>query len=108
MISSEGYILSHIFATVIIAVLFAAVLAVLAGIWPNNTALYLSVLVWPAGLLAIISAPIATINAYKEDPTYLLDDWALLAIASGGFTVAAIVVLNTVNVLIDNPHLLWN
>lgn len=111
MPTSESYILSALFCTTISSVLFGVVLAVLACIWPNNIALYLSVLVWPAGLLTIISVPIATISAYKKDLTDLLigfDAWCLLAILSNSFAVAAIVVLNNVGVLVDNPYLIWN
>lgn len=111
MPTSESYILSALFYTTISAVLFGLVLAVLAGIWPNNTALCISVLIWPSGLLAIISAPIATINAYRQDTTDPLigfDAWCLLAILSNSFALAAIVVLNNVGVLVDNPYLIWN
>lgn len=111
MLDDDAFITTSFMGVAISAVLFGAILAGLACMCPNNTALYLSVLVWPAGLLAIISAVITAISASKNGATWSLKGfvaWWVLAILSSGFTVAAIAVFDVADVLVDNPYLIWN
>lgn len=111
MSDDDDFVLASVVFGAVSTVLFSAVLAGLACAWPNNTALYLSALVWPAGLLAIISAIITVISLCKNGATLALKGfvaWWVLAILSSGFTVAAIAVLNEADVLVDNPYLIWN
>ena len=111
MMDADDFILTSVLSVAMSAVLFSAILAGLACMWPNNTALYLSVLVWPAGLLAIISAIITAISTCKNGVTWSLKGfvaWWVLAILSSGFTVAAIAVFDVADVLVDNPYLIWN
>lgn len=111
MMDADDFILNSVISVAMSAVLFSGILAGVAGAWPNNTALYLSVLVWPAGLLAIISAIITAISTCKNGVKWTLKGfvaWWVLAILSSGFTVAAIAVLDVAAGLADNPHLIWN
>lgn len=107
----DDFILTSVISVAMSTVLFSGILAGLAGAWPNNTALYLSVLVWPAGLLAIISAIITAVSTCKNGVKWSLKGfvaWWVLAILSIGFVIAAIAVLDVADVLVDNPYLLWN
>lgn len=111
MIDEDAFIATSIMGVAVSAVLFSAILAGLACMWPNNTALYLSVLVWPAGLLAVISAIITAVSTCKHGATWSLKGfvaWWVLAILSSGFTVASIAVFDVADVLVDNPYLIWN
>lgn len=111
MIDEDAFITTSIMGVAVSAVLFSAILAGLACMWPNNTALYLSVLVWPAGLLAVISAIITAVSTCKRGATWSLKGfvaWWVLAILSSGFTVASIAVFDVADVLVDNPYLIWN
>ena len=111
MIDNDDFILTSVMGFAVSTVLFSGILAGVAGAWPNNTALYLSVLVWPAGLLAIISAVITAISTSKNGATWSLKGfvaWWVLAILSSGFTAAAIAVLDVAAGLADNPYLIWN
>lgn len=111
MMDADDFILNSVLFVAMSAVLFSGILAGVAGVWPNNTALYLSVLVWPAGLLAIISAIITAVSTCKHGVTWSLKGfvaWWVLAILSSGFTVAAIAVFDVADVLVDNPYLIWN
>jgi hypothetical protein len=111
MPDDDEFVLASVSFGAISTVLFSAVLAGLACAWPNNTALYLSVLVWPAGLLAIISVIITAISTCKNGVKLAIKGfvaWWVLAILSSGFTVAAIAVLDVAAGLADNPHLIWN
>lgn len=111
MINNDDFILTSVLSFAMSTVLFSGILAGVAGAWPNNTALYLSVLVWPAGLLAVISAIITAVSTCKHGATWSLKGfvaWWVLAILSSGFTVAAIAVFDVADVLVDNPYLIWN
>lgn len=111
MMDADDFILNSVLFVAMSAVLFSGILAGVAGVWPNNTALYLSVLVWPAGLLAIISAIITAVSTCKHGAKWSLKGfvaWWVLAILSSGFTVAAIAVFDVADVLVDNPYLIWN
>lgn len=111
MINDDDFILTSVLSFAMSTVLFSGILAGVAGAWPNNTALYLSVLVWPAGLLAVISAIITAVSTCKHGATRSLKGfvaWWVLAILSSGFTVAAITVFDVADVLVDNPYLIWN
>lgn len=111
MPDDDEFVLASVSFGAISAVLFGAVLAGLACAWPNNTALYLSVLVWPVGLLALTSVIITAISTCKNGVKLTIKGfvaWWVLAILSSGFMVAAIAVLNEADVLVDNPHLIWN
>ena len=108
---ADDFILTSVLSVAMSAVLFGGILAGAAGAWPNNTALYLSVLVWPAGLLTIISAIITAVSTCKNGVKWTLKGfiaWWVLAILSSGFMIAAIAVLDVADVLVDNPYLIWN
>ena len=107
----DDFILTSVMSVAMSAVLFSVILAGLACAWPNNTALYLSVLVWPVGLIALIAVIITAISTCKNGITWSLKGfvaWWLLAILSSGFMIAAIAVLDVADGLVDNPYLIWN
>ena len=111
MMDADDFILTSVLSVSMSAVLFIGILTGVAGVCPNNTALYLSVLVWPAGLLTIISAIITAVSTCKRGATWSLKGfvaWWALAILSSGFMIAAIAVLDAADGLADNPHLIWN
>lgn len=111
MLDNDDFILTSVMGFAVSTVLFSGILSGLAYICPNNTALYLSVLVWPAGLIAIISAIITAVSTCKNGVTWSLKGfvaWWVLVVLSSGFTVAAIAVFDTADVLADNQYLIWN
>ena len=111
MLDADDFIRTSVLSVIMSAVLFSGILAGVAGVCPNNTALYLSVLVWPAGLLAIISAIITAVSTCKNGVKWALKGfvaWWVLAVLSSSFMIAAIAVLDVADGLADNPHLIWN
>lgn len=78
---------------------------------PNNTALYLSVLVGLSLVTAIIASTVTIVTVCKNDgapvcsPGFLA--WWVLAILSLSFTIASAAVLPTEE-LENNPYLIWN
>lgn len=96
----------------VILLVLAVVMFHAASIWPNNTALYLSVLGGLATIVAIISWIVILADACKDDSTAMPSIgffvWYILTALSADFAIAAGMVLTTAEEMKDNPYLIWN
>lgn len=95
---------------VILLLMVLAMLA-LAENYPNNAALYLSVLGGLSTIVAIISFMVIVVDAHKTGPVSVPSAgflaWYILCALSMDFALASAIVLTTEK-MGDNPYHIWN
>lgn len=95
----------------VILIVLAIAMFYAASIWPNNTALYLSVLGGLSTIVAIISFMVIVVDACKDSNTAMPEIrffvWCILVALSGSFTIASAMVLTTEE-MANNPYCIWN
>lgn len=111
MTIDDGVILPTIGLILVILIVLAIAMLYAASIWPNNTALYLSVLGGLAAIVAIISLIVILADACTDGNTAMPDIrffvWCILAALSMDFAIASAMVLTTEE-MENNPYLIWN
>lgn len=95
----------------VILLVLAIGMFTLADNYPNNTALYLSVLGGLATIVAIISLIVILADACKDGNTEMPDIrffvWCILAALSTSFAIASAMVVATEE-MANNPYCIWN
>lgn len=111
MTTDDEVILPTIGLILVILMLMALAMFTLADNYPNNTALYLSVLGGLATIVAVISLIVILADACKDGntamPTIGFFVWCVLAALSMNFAIASAIVLTTEE-MENNPYCIWN
>ena len=110
MTTDDEVILPTIGLILVILMLMALAMFTLADNYPNNTALYLSVLGCLSTIVAIISFIVILADACygsTDFPGIGFFVWYILAALSVDFTIAAGMVL-TSEKMENNPYCIWN
>lgn len=111
MTIDDGVILPTVGLILVILLVLAIAMFYAASIWPNNTALYLSVLGGLATIVAIISLIVILADACKDGNTEMpytrFFVWCILAALSMSFAIASAMVVATEE-MANNPYCIWN